>query len=220
MEQHEQAPAPNPGGTFHSLRSVTTSRVSQLQREYLANESRAVATLANLRRCDPAVVGAQPAVWSLTLANLPDTLTHLGGRRSDDPTPAERALHATLVLFAQHLQSQGEPVHVADVTFGRAVGRLARARAIEEDLDMSTVTRLQQAALATTANGRLEHLQALIKLMRAEKPAIGLDYGLLAVDLWRLFDHYQDPTRVLVRWARDLHTRPKKTETDQIEETK
>lgn len=216
---------PSPG-VAPTLRRVAAARVQSLQDSYLRNDPGATATLAELRRCDPAIVGSNPAVWATTLGNLPDVLTHYGDHQSDEPTSAERALHAVLVLLSQHLQSQATAVHVATedrgsrLTFGHAVGRLARARAVDEELDSSTVRRLQQVALATTESGRLEHMQALIKLMRAESPAIALDYGQLAVDLWRLFDRYQDPTSVLVRWARALHARPEKTPDAPNEETK
>lgn len=211
-----------------TLKHVAASRIATLQEGYLANQPAAVRSLAELRRTDPAKPGSNPQVWAATLGHLPDVLTHLGGRTTDEPTPSERALHAALVLFALHAQSQRAAVHAqpADgdrsISFGAAVGRLARARAQDEEMDASTVRRLQRAALATTIPGRLEHLQALVRLMRGENPPIAFDYGQFAVDLRELFDPYRDTNRVLVRWARDLHARPKPsaTNTDPEQETK
>ncbi len=204
----------------NALLSTVRSKVSQLQRLVLEDKPGAVATLARLRRCDPAEVGADPSVWEVTLSGLPDELTHRRGVRRDEPTPAERALHGALVLYALHQQSRDAGVHVKDMSFGTAVGRLARARAVGEELDGGVVGRLHQAALSNDFAGQLHHLRGLIQLMRTERPPVGLDYGLLAVDLWQLDDPQQDSRRVLTRWGRDLHTRSKTTEPTETEETK
>lgn len=198
-----------PPRTRDVLRETAAARVVWLQKRALANVSDAVATLARLRRCDPATVGTDPLVWDVTLGDLPSQLTWA---ESDAPTPAERALHASLVLYALHQQSGDQPVHRPGVRFGAAVGQLARARAIDEDLDSATVGRLRHSALATDFEGHLHHLRGLIQLMRAESPSIGLDYGLLAVDLWQLADPRQDSGTVLSSWGRGLHQRPRNTE--------
>lgn len=198
------------------LRATAATRVAGLQTRALANVSEDVATLARLRRCDPGAVGAEPLVWEITLGSLPDLLT---STTSDEPTPAERALHAALVLYAVHQQSGDTPVHCPGIPFGEAVGRLARARAADEELDSAIVSRLRHAALASDFDGRLHHLRGLVQLMRAETPAIGFDYSLLATDLWQLADARQDPNPVLLRWGRGLHHRPTDT-TPTTEETK
>lgn len=196
-----------------ALFSTASARITELQRRMLANESGAVATLARLRRCDPSQVGADPLVWQVTLGDLPDVLTSFGDRRPDAPTPAERALHATLVLYALHQQrSRDEGVHRPGISFGRAVRMLSRARAVGEEPDAGTVGRLHHAVLASDFAGHLHHLRGLIQLMKAEKKAIGIDYGRLAVDLWYLADPYRDSLTVLSRWGRDLHSKPKITE--------
>ncbi len=201
------------------LRETASRRVAELQARALADDAQAIATLARLRRCDAADVGGEPLVWAVTLGDLPDELTSFASGRRDTPTPAERAMHGVLVLYALHQQSQDEGVHRPGTSLGFAVGKLARARAVNEELDSSTITRLHQAALATDLAGRLHHLRGLVQLMRAEKQTIGLDYGLLAVDLWQFADAFQDPKAVLARWGRDLHTRPKTPEPT-TEETK
>ncbi|MFV0534006.1 MAG: type I-E CRISPR-associated protein Cse2/CasB [Cumulibacter sp.] len=191
------------------LYDAVAHRVQSLQAQFLKDEPHAVATLARLRRCDPADVGAEPLVWSVTLDGLPDEV--VGPRHGDDPTPAERAVHASLVLYALHQQSGDEGVHQPGVSLGLAVGRLARARAHEEDLDPSTIKRFHQVSLANDFAGRLHFLRGVIQLMRAESPPIGLDYGLLALDLRDLADERRSPDRVLFRWGRDLHFNPKTT---------
>lgn len=200
------------------LRDIASARVTWLQTRYLANVADAVATLARLRRCDPAAVGAEPLVWQVTLGDLPSELTQAA---SDLPTPSERALHATLVLYALHQQSEDQPVHRVGARFGSAVGKLARARAVDEELDSATAGRLRHAALAADFEGHLHHLRGLIQLMRSESPAIGIDYGLLAVDLAQLADPRRDSSSVLLRWGRGLHERPTNdTQSTTSEETK
>ena len=202
------------------LKATAAARVAELQARALADDSLAVGTLARLRRCDPADVGADPLVWAVTLGDLPEELTSYRGVRPNAPTSAERALHATLVLHALHQQSQDEGVHRPNMPVGLAVAQVARARAVEEDLDSATVARLHHAALATTFEGTLHHLRGLIQLMRAEKQPVGLDYGLLAVDLWQLVDPHQDAREVLTRWGRDLHAQVKNTKPTTTEEKK
>lgn len=192
--------------TQQALFNTASARVVALQQRMLADDSGAVATLARLRRCDPSQVGADPLVWQVTLGDLPDLLTRFGDRRPDDPTPAERALHATLVLYALHQQRNGERAHRPGIPFGVAVGMLARARAVDGEFDGGVVGRFHQAALAPEFSGRLHHLRGLIQLMRSEKQTIGFDYGRLAVDLWHLADPYHDSLTVLARWGRDLHS--------------
>ena len=198
------------------LKSEVRKRVGNLQRAYLDSESKgnaeAVATLARLRRCALDEPGADPTVWQITLGDLPDEL-----RWDDVSSPAERAIHATLVLYALHQQSNDAPVHRPGVGLGSAVGKLAEARAHNGEPDQSCIRRLHQVVLASDPSGRLYYLRGLITLMRSEAEPIPLDYAQLGVDLWRLFDSYQDSNRVVARWGRDLHNRPRPTTTGESE---
>lgn len=198
-----------PQTTGDALRAAVSQRVVQLQGSALRNESRAVALLAELRRSDPNEPGANPAIWPITLAELPETLAG----RGEEPTPAERAVHAALALYGLHQQSHDDPTHQPGISLGRAVGRLARARSGDGSLDEATLRRFHQVALASDFGSRLYHLRGLITLMRSEKPTIALDYGLLGVDLWHLADPRHDANAVLNRWGRDLHSNPEPTAT-------
>ncbi len=208
-----------PETTREALLRTATRKVAALQERVLSNDATAVAMLARLRRCDPAEVGSEPSVWQLTLSDLPETLTEIGGERADRATYAEQALHTTLVLYALHQQSKEEGVHRPDVPFGRAVGTVARQRAVDEELDSATVARLHQASLAGTFEGHVHHLRGLIQLMRAGQPTVGFDYGKFAIDLWQLANPHSDTRRVVARWGRDLHHRPTKSQPT-TEETK
>ncbi len=200
-----------------ALRDAVRQRVEGLQAAYLQDDSAATATLARLRRCDPAEPGSEPSVWAITLGGLPEQLTDF---RAEGPTASERAAHAAVVLYALHQQGhRGDDIHRRGVRLGSAVGQLARARAQGEDLDRSVVQRFHQVALANEFASRLQFLRGLIVLMRSEK-GIALDYGLLAADLGRLADPRADHAGVLTRWARDLHFKPAPTTTNTTEETK
>ncbi len=201
-----------PSIRYRRLGQFVAARVARLQTAVLRDESGSVATLATLRRCPPADVGADPAVWSITLSGFPDELRGLG----DAPSPSERAAHAALVLYALHQQGRDDGVHRPGVSVGRAVGQLARARAYEEELDESTVKRFHQVALAPDFASRLHFLRGVIQLMRAERPPIGLDYGLFADDLQRLASgHPSQRDSVLLRWGRDLHSLSAKPSTEE-----
>ncbi len=185
-------------------------RVAKLQHDYLDNSSpfnsEAVATLARLRRCRADEPGADPTVWAITLADLPEEL-----RWDNGSSPAERSVHAAFVLYAVHQQSQRVGVHRYGVSLGSAVRELAQARGRDGEPDQSVIRRLHQVALANDESGRLHFLRGLITLLHGEDNPIALDYARLAEDLWRLSDTYQDSTRVVARWGRDLHNRPRST---------
>lgn len=199
-----------------TLREDVDRRVWRLQRAYLNPSDRensdVTATLARLRRCAPDAVGADPSVWAVTLADLPDQLR--SKRKDDEPSPAEAAVHAALVLYATHQQSNQTPIHMRGVSLGHAVRRLAEARAHNGEPDESSIRRLHQVVLANDATGRLHYLRGLITLLRSESDPIPLDYAQLAVDLWRLLDPKQDSGRVVAGWGRDLHNRPRATTGD------
>jgi CRISPR system Cascade subunit CasB len=195
------------------VEEVVARRVGSLQRAYLADEAEAVATLARLRRCAPDEPGAEPAVWQVTIGGLPEALA---GRR-DTISPAERAVHAALVLYATHQQSKTAPMNRGGFGLGRAVQELARARGHEGTPDDSSIRRLHQVALATDPSGRLYYLRGLIMLLRSESEPIPLDYGRLAGDLYHLFNPKSDSSRVIASWGRDLHSRPRDTTTGETE---
>jgi len=196
------SPPPREQSKGEILRTTVSAKVARLQGRALNDEASSKAELAELRRCDPNEPGANPAVWHITLGDLPEQLVG----RGDEPTPAERAVHAALVLFALHQQSHDDPTHRSGVSLGKAVGQLAKARSGDGSLDQATLARFHQVALAQDFGQRLYHLRGLVVLMRTEQPTIALDYGRLADDLWHLADPRHDHNLVLHRWGRDLHS--------------
>ncbi len=187
------------------LRDHVRRQVSTLQTQYARPgqqpTSHAAAVMAALRRADPSAPGDDPAVWEQTLAGMPEAL--MG--RGDSPSRSEAAAHAAICLYAVHQASRTDMKHRAGVRFGQAVRQLAKARATGTDLDPPIVKRFHEVGVAGTAVRRLSVLRSLLQLMRAESsPSIGLDYGLLALDLYDL----ADPRRaagVRLAWGRDLH---------------
>ncbi|MFV0429613.1 MAG: type I-E CRISPR-associated protein Cse2/CasB [Arachnia sp.] len=175
-----------------------TRRISPLQQGYTATPrtSWAQRTLAELRRADPAAPGADPALWEVTLNNMPEGLAG----RGDAPSWAESAIHASLVLYAVHQQGASLPMHVSGVGLGDAVRRVSYARS-GSDWDPGTISRFHALARAQSSAIRLHHLRGLVTLMRGEK--VPLDYGQLASDLWLLNTRGAD--RVMLRWGRQLH---------------
>jgi CRISPR system Cascade subunit CasB len=213
--------ARNPGDTIMTVTKAPPSRANVLREEankrvwglqtavldpHSHRNAEATATLARLRRCDPNEPGSDPSVWQVTLADLPEEL-----RWDNASSPAERALHASLVLYAVHQQSNGAPIHQVGQGLGDAVRNLAAARGHDGAPDEATIRRLHQVVLADEPAGRLYHLRGLIGLFRSEAQPIPLDYAQLAVDLWRLFDPNQDHNSVVAQWGRDLHNRPRTT---------
>lgn len=198
------------------IRQLMGHRVSKLQHDYLESSSpfnsEAVAMLARLRRCKVDEPGADPTVWAVTLADIPDEL-----RWDAVASPAEKAIHAGFVLYAVHQQSQSVGVHRPGSPLGSAVRELAQARSRDGKPDQSVIQRLHQVALANDESGRLYYLRGLINLLRSEERPIPLDYARLTEELWRLGDPYQDSIRVVAQWGRDLHNRSGSTKTGEGE---
>lgn len=181
-------------------------RVIQLQEQYARGDAQptswASATMAALRRADPTAPGDDPAVWEIVLGDLPESLSRSDG--SEVPSRAEYAVHAALCLYAVHQQSRSDPMHRRGRRFGQAVRSLAEVRARDgEILSDGVVRRFHVAGTATTSARRLGALRGLLTLMRSASPGIGLDYGLLARDLYRLSDPRTAPG-VRLAWGRDL----------------
>lgn len=183
---------------WNRVSQVTAGKVGTLQEGYTAKPRSAVAqrTLADLRHADANDPAANPALWEVVLGGLPEDLAG----SSDDPTWAESAIHAALVLYAIHQQSRTEPMHRVGVGLGTAVRDLSRKRA-SESWDPGTISRFHALSRAQSPAMRLYHLRGLVSLMRAE--SVPLDYGLLAADLWLLNTGSSD--RVRLRWGRQLH---------------
>lgn len=189
----EASPPPAPINRWNLLRDFVEKRVLTLQATYLSGVSDGAASLARLRRAAGTEPGADALVWQYTL-DLPPSLAG----RGDEASPAERAVHYSLTLFALHQQSQGSGMQRRGWSMGRAARQLAR------DIDGEEAVHRRFSALgtATSLPEALVHARGLIGQFRAA--GIPLDYGLLAVDFLKL----QDPrlaNGVRLAWGRDYY---------------
>lgn len=180
--------------------------IERLQRDHVPTATRArptaqaaaqVATLRHATLTDPV---ADIKAWQVTLAGIPPEL--LDAQR-DQPSAAENAVHAALVLWARHQQSRSLPMHVEGRSVGRAVQDLSRAMSSEESIEPAVMRRFHSVATATSRQQRLYHLNSLISLLRAHE--IPLDYVQLARDLFLLETARAD--QVVWRWGRELYRR-------------
>jgi CRISPR system Cascade subunit CasB len=178
---------------FGLLREFVAVRVSALQSAYLRGESGATGSLAILRRALGTDPGADPLVWQYTLG-LPDALAG----HDDDASPAERAVHYAITLFALHQQSQGAGMHRRGQSMGSSARQLGKATGNEDAVHrrftaLGTASSLAEASI---------HARGLISQFRASK--IPLDYGLLSVDFFKLQDpRLADSVRLV--WGRDYY---------------
>ncbi|WCC79817.1 type I-E CRISPR-associated protein Cse2/CasB [Cutibacterium equinum] len=201
---------------WNDVTSAAVSSINRLQHGYLAapRDPWAVRSLASLRRADATRPGADPGLWDVILGHLPD---YLLGQGTAPATPAERAVHAAVVLYAVHQQSRSEPMHVRGIGLGQAVRTLSMRRSSSTEWDPGTISRFQHMCRAQQWAIRVGNLRGLVTLMRSE--AVPLDYGHLAADLWRL--QVSSPDQVLLEWGRQLHRIPANqttsAETDQGE---
>jgi CRISPR system Cascade subunit CasB len=206
---------------LHPLGQLVDGRVRRIQARYVgqdgdvrpADKAAATAQLAHLRQGISRAPGALPAIWDLTIADVPRP------GNDDAPSPQERASHAAMTLYALHQQSQREPMHVPRVSLGGAVRRLvlARERAagapteaaeplpptkVDPERERAMRRRFDALLTGTSVDEVLHHLRGLVSLLRTH--GIGLDYGRLADDLERLYDR-RHVDRVRLAWGRDYH---------------
>lgn len=169
--------------------------ISQLQHDYLARKSDAIAVMARLRTALGRPPGDDYSVLHVTQVPV----EHLGDRPGDAPTFSEQAKHTALALYALHQQSiYDKPMHRDGPGLGSAINSLSRSAASSE------AVRRRFGALGTvsTFHEAVYHLRGLVRQMRVHR--IAMDYGLLADDLLSL----QLPNgRAQVRglWGRDFY---------------
>lgn len=188
-------PLQAPGGRRERVRRLVADRARRLAES--RDRSATVAMLARLRGNVGRSPGTDPAIWAMTVDGVSPQA------RGDDATPEERAVHLALTLFATHQQSRPNSVHLSGVGFGLAVARLDRLAGAGEHEGPSRVRRRFDAVVTSASFAELtHHLRGLIGQMRSAE--VGLDYGLLAQDLW----DFQQPGRadaVRRQWARQYY---------------
>lgn len=168
-------------------------RFDRLQTEYLAGSAAARAQLAQLRRGLGKTAGSVPEIWEITIGAVPRSMQW----DRDEPSFAEQAAHAALTLFALHQQSMSGPAHMPEVSFGQAVGRLARS---DPDRGQAVTRRFMAVATATTVDEILQHVRGLVTQLRGRNE--GFDYAGFADDILSLLYGSKD---VRLVWGRDFY---------------
>ncbi|MGC0141575.1 type I-E CRISPR-associated protein Cse2/CasB [Pseudactinotalea sp. Z1732] len=190
------------------LATAVAARVQHLQAASLKGSPRAVARIAQLRRAVNTAPGQLPDVWEDTIGVVPENL--IG--REDDPSPAERAAHHALTLFALHRQGKADIAHSTQVSFGGAIRELARRRGGGTGDESPGVRRRFDALVtASTPDEGAYHLRGLVMMLR--DAGLSMDYGRLAQDLADLWT----PARrdgVRLRWARQYRSRSPRANDD------
>jgi CRISPR system Cascade subunit CasB len=175
---------------------IVSGKIKKLVKE----GSRQRAALAKLRRGVGKELGEVPEVWDITLADLPGHLTSEKGVAS----PAERAIHLALTLFAMHQQGKSQSVSRSGISFGTAVRKLV---SIDEKSEQAIKRRFDAALTAKNLFEFSHHARGLIQLMKAK--GVFLHYPQFAKDLYR----YQNPdckSEVMLEWGEDFWAPAKK----------
>lgn len=152
------------------------------------------AVLASLRSAVRQEPGSVPEVWEWTEVDV-------GDHAQDGPTPEEWAVHAALCLYAIHQQGRPEKMHRRGQGLGAAVRELAGGDA---GLDSPVRRRFAKVLTAGSTEECLHHLRGLVTQFRGAQPSIGLDYAMLADDIFRLQQPGGAPT-VRLRWSRQYY---------------
>ncbi|MDH6222706.1 type I-E CRISPR-associated protein Cse2/CasB [Streptomyces pseudovenezuelae] len=194
------------------VRRITAQNIGSLQRGYVADQPRAVAALARLRRGAGKEVHQVPDLWGLTDTGPLHDPTREGGLppREEDLAHAENAVHVALTLWALHQQSRSTGMHRPDRKDAPAgLGSAVRRLMPQGDIDEPILKRLVRAGHAPDLASLAQRLREIVLLLRRED--IPLDYALLAGQLW----HWQRPggrDDVRRAWGRSFHAyRPAKS---------
>jgi CRISPR system Cascade subunit CasB len=173
-------------------------QAGRLQAQLLEGNPAARAALARLRRG----AGKQPgealdAMEYTVVQDLEPGPSH-EATEQDGPTPADRAAHAALTLFALHQQSRGEKMHVPGRRFGRALRSLHSG---PDPIPEHVLRRFRVIGTADTFAELTHHLRGAVQVLRAA--GIPLDYGQLARELviWQT-DRGREQIRLA--WGRDF----------------
>lgn len=179
-----------------SAQSYAAQVISQLQGTYQSGLPSTRATMAQLRRLDPATDQGVLEVMSIAFQDPP---AHILGR-GDNASREEIAVASALVLYAIHQQSKSQPMHVPGVGLGAAVHKLANPNDADSR-EKPVMRRFQSLNTATNIKEILYHMRGLVQQFRAND--VPLDYSRLTRDLLRL-QQPQAVTSVRLGWARDL----------------
>lgn len=191
-----------------TLQHAVGATAATLQAQYLGDRGIAPQTaargrLAVLRRSAGSTALEHPLTMQEVLDSLDPGLSAEDLGTQDTPSPSESAAFDAMTLFALHMQSAVTPAHVRGRSFGTAMGML-RLRSESGSLK----PRFDALLASRDERSRLTHARSLITLLRGA--GIGLDYGLFARDLRTLSSRHR--AGVLLRWARDFATTPRRQE--------
>jgi CRISPR system Cascade subunit CasB len=188
--------------------SAATLQAQILGARGVSQQTAARGRLAILRRSAGSTAMQHPLTMQEVLDSLDPSLAPQDLGTQDTPSPSESAAFDAMTLFALHMQSATSPVHVRGRSFGTAMGML-RHRS-----DSGSLKPRFDALLASRdERSRLAHARSLITLLRGA--GIGFDYGTFARDLRTLSGRYR--SGVLLRWARDFATTPRRERDDEAE---
>ncbi|TNY37284.1 type I-E CRISPR-associated protein Cse2/CasB [Thermomonospora catenispora] len=184
---------------------VADESITRWQKGYLADQSAAVATLAQLRRGAGKLPQDMPELWGMigTEALFEEDLSETEAIR------AENALFLAVTLYALHQQSRTEQgMHQPGIELGAAVRRMMPGNEIDEPIRR----RFVRVGAASTPDVLAYRLRELVTLLR--RYAIPLDYRLLATRLYQA----QTPDgmrRVRQIWGGSFHAyRPENADTE------
>ncbi|MBT2415792.1 type I-E CRISPR-associated protein Cse2/CasB [Streptomyces sp. ISL-12] len=190
--------------------ALAATQITGWQRGYLADQARAVAVLARLRRGAGRPAGQLPDLWELIdTSRLHQPAEDARKMSEAELTRAEDALHVTYTVWALHQQSRPTGMHQtgragADRGLGAAVRRLMKPGEISEPARKRLVRAGTAADLASLA----VRLRDIVTVLRRQD--LPLDYGLLAGQL-SIWQQPGGPERVRVEWGRSFHAYDKTT---------
>ena len=175
----------------------TRKRIRAL--ENTENEAERRAALARLRRGVGRKPGDVPGIWAVLLEDLPRDM--MGTGELHHPSCEEWAIYTAMTLYALHQRGSGEQgsMHCEGVSLGQAACALAKAQGDKKD---NIIRRFNLVATAADMEEMNVYLRSFVQLLRGA--GIGLDYAMLAKDLFR-YQFQELAPDVRLKWGQDFY---------------
>lgn len=174
------------------INEYVLNRIEEYQK--LENTGIGKARLAKLRQGIGKNLGDDPILWGEFLKDLPEPLL-----KNDKSL---NAIYTALTLYALHQQSNSGN-HSRVIKKGMSLGKSVRAMIGSDDEETRMLNKFKALASANDIHEMNIYLRNIIQLIK--RKGIPLDYGQLAVDIYRLQIPKYAP-KVRLEWARDFYS--------------
>lgn len=159
------------------------------------------ATLAALRSCTSLLSPKAIRVWPLLLSNLrTKDLSNDGSL-----TYSEKASFAALHAYAIYQQGSDQLVFASQKDKGQSICHALASLRNKDDLRTALDRRMQVLLMSTNFDSLTNNLFQLIKILKAQRSGILLDFAQLTEDLFYFQTSNQVARKICLKWGQEYY---------------